>query len=57
MKHTCVECNKQFKLYYNFRKHLQTNQHAKKSYTTFSQEELEKLDKNRQILLNFIRSG
>ena len=57
MKHTCVDCNIDFKLYNNFRRHLETKYHNKKSNTKMSLEDLEKLDKNRQILLHLIRSS
>lgn len=55
MKHTCVDCKIEFKLYYNFRRHLQTKQHSKKSNTNLSKRDLEALDFNRQKLLESLR--
>ena len=57
MKHTCISCNIQFKLYNNFRRHLETNEHYKKSKKIVSKEDLKILDLNRQKLLKLIRSS
>ena len=57
MKHTCVDCNKNFELYSNFRRHLTTNLHKQKSKIIISKQDLERLDYNMQLLLNLIRSS
>jgi hypothetical protein len=54
MKHFCEWCDIKFNLYYNFRKHLTTNKHEKKSNTIVTDSMLEELDKNRLTLLTLI---
>lgn len=42
MKHACVYCNIHFKLYYNWRRYLETKQHLKKNNTNISNKDLQK---------------
>ena len=57
MNNLCIYCDRRFSLYNDFRRHLQTRQHEKKSNTIFTDKILEQLDKNRKSLFLLIHNS
>lgn len=57
MKNLCTYCDRRFSLYNDFRRHLQTKHHQKKSNTIITDTMLEQLDKNRKALLSLIHNS
>jgi len=57
MKNLCSYCDRRFSLYNDFRRHLQTKHHQKKSNVIFTDVMLEHLDKNKKSLLLLIHNS
>ena len=57
MKNLCSYCDRRFSLYNDFRRHLQTKHHQKKSNGIFTDVMLEHLDKNRKALFLLIHNS